>query len=100
MFVPTTDFGRWSVLGGLAFLVFMGLFALAVAAGQRGGEGFFDNLWLTIPVLIAYFSAVGAFVLGTVAIATQGERSLMVIAAIIVGFLVTVFGILEIAFPH
>ncbi len=100
MLVPFSVLGRWSALAGVAFLVFIGLFALLVAAGQRGGEEFFDNLWLTVPMLIAYFSAVAAFVLGAVAIATAGERSLIVIVATIVGLLVTVFGILEIAFPH
>ncbi len=100
MFVPSSVLGRWSALAGVVFLAFIGLFALLVAAGQRGGEKFFDNLWLTVPMLIAYFSAVGAFVLGAVAIATAGERSLIVIVATIVGLLFTVFGILEIAFPH
>ncbi len=100
MLVPSSVLGRGSALAGVAFLVFIGLFALLVAAGQRGGEKFFDNLWLTVPMLIAYSFAVAAFVLGAVAIATAGERSLIVIVATIVGLLVTVFGILEIAFPH
>lgn len=98
--VPSSVLGRWSTGASVVFLAFIAVFAIAVAAGQRGGEKFFDNLWLTVPMLIAYFSAVGAFVLGTVAIISQGERSLTVIAATVIGLLVTAFGIAEVAFPH
>ena len=100
MNLPTTALGRLSLVGMAAFLVFMALFSIAVASGQRGGEEFFDNLWLTVPMLIAYFSAVGGFVAGAAALATQGERSIAVILATTVGLVVTMFGVLEVAFPH
>ena len=100
MLEPTTSPGRWSIVAGAVFAVLLGIFALTVAAGQRGGEEFFDNLWLTVPILGAYAAAVSAFVLGAVAIATSGERSVSVMAATIVGLLVTVYGVLEVAFPH
>ena len=76
------------------------IFASTVAAGQRGGDEFFDNLWLALPGLGAYFAAVAAFVLGAAAFATSGERSITVAAATILGFLVTTFGVLEVLFPH
>ena len=100
MWVPTTSLGRLAVLEMTAFLGLMALFAILVASGQRGGEGFFDNLWLTVPVLIAFASVVVATVAGAAAVITQGERSIIVIAATIVGLAVTIFGILEVAFPH
>lgn len=78
----------------------MAVFAALVAAGQRGGDGFFDNLWLTVPVLAAFAAAVAGFVLGVVAIVRRAERSVGVIVATLVGLLVTAFGVLEIAFPH
>jgi hypothetical protein len=86
-----------------AFVTFVGLlaaFVVGVATGQRGGDEFFDNLWLTIPFLAAYAAAVTTFVTGAVAIASRGERSIAVVAVTIIGMLVTVYGILEVAFPH
>jgi hypothetical protein len=92
--------GRWSVLAAAAFAVLVSTFALLVAAGQRGGEEFFDNLWLTIPFLAAYVAGVVAFALGAVAIASAGERSITVIGVTILGLLITSLGVLEVVFPH
>lgn len=97
---PTTVPGRWSILAVLAFAVLIAIFAFTVAAGQRGGEEFFDNLWLTVPFLGAYLAAVAAFAFGASAIAAAGERSVAVMAATAFGLLVTTFGVLEVAFPH
>lgn len=100
MLSPTTDPGRWSALSFAAFATLLAIFALLVAAGQRGGEEFFDNLWLTVPFLAAYAAAVAAFGLGALAIVMRGERSLAVVATTILGLLVTAFGVAEIVFPH
>jgi hypothetical protein len=97
---PTTGPGRWSVLAIAAFAGFFSTFVLLVTAGQRGGEEFFDNLWLTVPFLAAYVAGVAAFVLGAVAIASAGERSVTVIGVTILGLLITSFGVLEVVVPH
>jgi hypothetical protein len=97
---PTTDPGRWSILATGVFVVLVSTFALLVATGQRGGEDFFDNLWLTIPFLAAYIASVVAFAFGAVAIASAGERSVTVIGVTILGLLITSFGVLEVLFPH
>ena len=88
------------MLAAAAFGVLVVIFALTVASGQRGGEEFFDNLWLALLGLGAYFAAVAVFILGTGAIAVSGERSITVVLATILGFLVTAFGVLEVLFPH
>lgn len=100
MLLPTTALGRWSILAIGAFAGLLAIFALTVAAGQRGGEDFFDNLVLTVPFLGSYLAAVSAFILGALAIAVSGERSVTVVAATIFGLLVTAFGVLEVVFPH
>lgn len=99
MLLPTTVLGRWSTLAVAVFAGLLAIFALTVAAGQ-GGEDFFDNLWLTAPILGSYLAAVSAFILGAVALAASGERSVTVVAATIFGLLVTAFGLLEVLFPH
>ncbi len=88
------------MLAVAVFGVLLAVFALTVAAGQRGGEEFFDNLWLTVPFLGAYLAGVSALVLGVVAMTAFGERSVGVVAATILGLLITAFGVLEVLFPH
>ncbi len=100
MLLPTTAPGRLSIVAAGAFAVLAVTFAILVAAGQRGGDEFFDNLWLALPGLGAYLAAVIAFVLGALAIAASGERSIAVVAATVFGFVVTAFGVLEVLFPH
>lgn len=100
MHTPLTPPGRWSLLASAAFAICLAVFILMVSVGQRGGEEFFDNLWLTVPFLAAYVAAVAAFVLGVAAIVACGERKLSVVGSTIVGLLVTTFGVLEVAFPH
>lgn len=100
MLLPTTSLGRWSILAVVVFASLLSIFALAVAAGQRGGEGFFDNLALTLPFLGAYLAAVSAFSLGALAMTTSGERSLSVAATTIFGLLITAFGVIEVVLPH
>lgn len=100
MIVPETTLGRWSVALIVLFAAGLSFFAVAVSAGQRGGERFFDNLWLTAPVLVAYAAAVGAAVTGLIAVFGRRERAVPVVVAVLVGAAVTLFGVLEVAVPH
>ncbi len=100
MLAAETSPGRWSIRAFVAFVVLWTVFAITVASGQRGGDEFFDNLWLTVPFLAGYVAAVAAFVIGVVSIARARERSVTVIVVTILGLLVTTFGVLEVAFPH
>lgn len=100
MQLPTTTLGRWSIRAIAAFAGLLAIFALTVAAGQRGGDEFFDNLALAVPFLAAYLAAVSAFILGASAMAASGERSVTVVATTILGLLVTAFGALEVLLPH
>ncbi len=97
--MPSTIFGKWATwLLGL-FAALLALFFGLVAAGQRGGETFFSNLLLTIPMLIAAASAITAGGLGIRAL-FERDRSIPVFLAIIVGGFVLLYVILEFAFPH
>ena len=99
-FAPETTLGKWSVALIIGFIVLLGVFQLLVASGQRGGETFFSNLVLTIPMLIAGGSGVSAFATGLIGIIKSRERSVIVYLAALIGLFVLLFGIGEIVFPH
>ena len=97
--MPSTIFGKWAgwLLG--LFVALLGLFFGLVAAGQRGGETFFSNPALAIPMLGAAISAIAGGVLGVYAIKHR-DRSGIVVVAILVGLFVLLWTAAEIAFPH
>ena len=99
-FAPKTALGKWSVALIIIFIVFLGVFQLLVASGQRGGETFFSNLILTIPMLIAGVSGISAFVTGLIGIIKSRERSVIVYLAALIGLFVLLFWLGEVIFPH
>jgi hypothetical protein len=98
--MPRTSLGRWSALLMGGFVAMMGLFFVAVAAGQRGGDAFFDNLWLAAPAILAWTSGAAAGVTGLWAIIDRAERAPLVFLAVAIGLIVIAFGGAELAFPH
>ena len=99
--LPSTKPGKWSI--GLAIGVFLFYFLsrlIVVLGNQRGGEEFFSNLFIAIPVLLAGLSGVAAFFTGIVGVVKDKERSILVILAILFGFLVLMFGLGEFVSPH
>ena len=95
-----TKFGKWSVSLISAFFVLILVFYGFIIAGQRGGETFFSNLTLAIPMLLAGACAVAAFVVGLNAMIRQRERSVLVYVAVVIGALITLWIAAEILFPH
>ena len=86
------------LIGG--FGACLGIFFVAVAAGQRGGDRFFDNPWLAVPGLVAWFCGAAAGVAALWAIVRRAERAPVVFLVGVVGLLVLAFGVVEFAFPH
>jgi len=71
-----------------------------IASGQRGGETFFSNPWLAVTILTAAGSAMAGGVVAGIAIFRKRERSFFSFVALLLGILVAVFMIGEIAIPH
>jgi len=92
--------GKWATGLIIAFLLFFAVFLILVASGQRGGDTFFSNLALTIPMLLAGVSGVSALVTGIIGIVKSRERSVLVFLATAIGLFVLVFSLGEILFPH
>jgi len=98
--MPKTKLGKWSVGLIIVFFLLLGIFFLLVKSGQRGGMGFFDNLWLAIPGLGEAFCGIAGFFTGIVAIVKEKERGLLVFASTAIGAFVLWFVSMEILFPH
>ena len=100
-FLPKTRLGKWSVsLIGIFITFILIFYALIEWADQRGGDTFFSNLWLTIPILTAATAGISAFVTGVVSIIKKKERSILVYLSILIGLFVIVFISGEIFTPH
>ena len=98
--MPKTPLGKWSVRLILIFFVSLATFSLLVASGQRGGETFFSNQFLTFPMLIAGAAGVASFFTGIISILKYGERAVLVFVATAIGLFVLFFASGEIIFPH
>ena len=94
--VPKTNLGKWSVGLIIAFFAFLGLFQILLVSGQRGGDTFFSNPLLILPLLIAGICGVAAFFTGIIGIAKRGERSVLVFLATLIGLFVLLFMLGEI----
>ncbi len=99
-FLPTTSLGKWSVLSVIGFALSIAALYLMIFLGERGGEGFFTNLWLAIPGLLAAVFGILSFLVGVIAVFWKRERSILVFVATIIGLLVLLFVSGEILFPH
>lgn len=99
-FLPKTKLGKLSVIFIAVFFLFFFIFRILIALGQRGGETFFSNLLLSMPVLLAAIFAISAFFTGIVGIIKNKERAILVFLAAALGFFVLIFVSGEILFPH
>ena len=99
--LPKTCVGKWSVgLIAAAVLLVLFFFAMTGWFNQRGGAGFFDNLLLTVPMLLAFGCGVAAFVTGMISFFRPRERALLVFLSTLIGLFVLWYGVAEVAFPH
>jgi len=99
-FIPKTCLGKWSVILIVFFFLFFAVFWVFVVSGQRGGDTFFSNLFLTIPMLLAASSGIIAFFTGIISIINKKERSIFVFLSTLIGFFILFFCLGEVLFPH
>lgn len=99
-FTPKSSLGKWSVGLIIVFFAFMGVFFVLVRLGERGGEKFFSNLKLTVPVLIAAVAGIGSFFTGLVSIIKSKKCSVLVGLSTLMGLFILFWTLCEILFPH
>lgn len=73
---------------------------VSMARGQRGGDSFAANWWISAPALFAAASAMCGLLAGAVAILRRRERAVSVLAAVAVGAIALLFVLGEAASPH
>jgi hypothetical protein len=99
-FTPKTSLGKWSIGLILAFFIFLIIFFILIELGERGGETIFSNLKLLIPFSLAVISAIASFFTGIMGIFKKKEKSVLVFLSTILGFLILLWILAEILFPH
>ena len=99
--MPKTKLGKWSVGLVVAFFLLLatGIFIVS-RQGPRADQTFLDNPVLSIPMLSSGVAGIPAFFCGIISIVRYKERSISVIAATIIGFIVLDFVLGEFLFPH
>ena len=98
--LPATAAGRWSIRFLTIGVLFFVLFQLLVLSGQRGGDTFFDNLWLAIAILPAGLGFLSGGAAAAVAVIRRRERSFLAFIALLIGLLVLIFISGEFISPH
>ncbi len=100
-FFPKTKSGSLSVVMFVILVVLLAYFFLMINVfDQRGGDTFFSNLSLTLPMIAAWACGAASFALGIIAIIKAKSRSVLVFAVTLLCALTTLYGIIEVVFPH
>jgi hypothetical protein len=99
--LPVTTPGKWAVGLVISFFVFLIIGILVVVLGhQTGGDTFFDNLYISIPMILSGISGIAAFFAGIAGILIRKERSIIVFLCTGIGLLVIIFVLGEFLGSH
>jgi len=92
---PDTKSGKWAVYAIFGFFGSLVIFYGLVAAGLRGGETFFSNPALAIPILLAASCGIASAFLAFWALVFKKDRKLLLAMCLLVGAFVLYFTIGE-----
>jgi len=98
--VSGTTVGKISNGCLLASFVAFGVFFAFVASGQRGGEAFYSNALLALPMTVAVACGAAAAVFAVWEVFAQQATSLVALVSIAFGSLIVVFVVGELTQPH
>lgn len=100
-FLPKTKLGVWCIILFLILVLLVVYFFIMVNVfNQRGGDTFFSNLNLAIPMVTAWGAGLLSLILGLAAIFNDKSHAILVYIVVILSFLTTLYGVLEVASPH
>lgn len=95
-FKPQTKLGKRSAWLLVAVVIFLVSFRILVIIGPAGGDTFFSNPFLAVPILLAGISGIAAFITGLISIIRKRERSISVYLAVAVGLIVLIIALNQI----
>ena len=92
LLLPKTKFGKWSVWFCLTFLISLAAFFVArEIIRPKEFLKFFENFWLTIPLLLCAASGALSLIFGLVSIFRSKERAVLVFISSLIGLFVTLW---------
>lgn len=100
-FFPKSKIGKWSFglfLVEVAMIVIF--YSILTIFDVKGGDTFFSNPELFIPLIIAWASGAVSLVLGVIATIKDKQKSILIVLISLITLLTTWYGIAEIAFSH
>lgn len=99
-FLPSSKYGKKSLLLFILFWMFFAIFWFFVKTGYRGGETYWSQPVLSIPFTIAWICGLAEFFTGIYSVIKEKERSVSVFVSILWGGFVLFFILGEIVVPH
>lgn len=100
-FFPKSKLGAWSVVLFVIMVICIAYFFVMTGIfDQRGGDTFFSNLNLTIPMLLAWACGLACLITGVLSLIISKPRSILVFLFVAITLLTTLYGILEVSSPH
>lgn len=84
----------------LLSLTLFAIFFLLVASGQRGGDTYFSNLYLALPITMAALLGLAALPIALVDVIKNRIMSVLGLVSIFYGLMILLFVVGEVAAPH
>ena len=105
-FIPKTLLGRWSVGLIIAMPIFFCIgisfvsFYESVSAGKTIPQDIVMRPGIALSMLAGFISGIAAFLTGIVGIIRKKDYSVLILLSTVIGFLVLLWCLAEILFPH
>ncbi len=105
-FAPKSNLGKWSIglIIILPILFYIGRsfvsFYKSVPAGKTIPQDIVSRPGVALPMLAGFISGISAFFCGIIAITRKKDYSFLIFVSTIAGFLVLLWILAEIIFPH
>ena len=104
--VPKTILGKWSIVLIVAIPVFFYIgmsfvsFYESVPAGKTIPHDIVVRPGVALPMLAGFISGIAAFFVGIIGITRKKDHSILIFLSTAIGFLVLLWCLAEILFPH
>ncbi len=104
--IPKTILGKWSIVLIVAIPVFFYIgmsfvgFYESVPAGKTIPHDIVVRPGVALPMLAGFISGIAAFFVGIIGITRKKDHSVFVFLSTAIGFLVLLWCLAEILFPH